>query len=423
MRSIVTTHPCLWALGAAIALSACTPPVDTVWQGTQADSAGVAVVVNPPAPLWSAADQWTVRRDLVIGEVMGGDPTLHFGNLRDVEVGPDGTIYGLDQFSSEVKMFDARGNYLGSFGGRGQGPGELTSNTIFLAALRSGILAIDPGLGRLSRFTFGGQYIDGLQLPREDGDLQYVGALPDGNVLAHQARNDMAWNGVIRIDLRHGSADTLLTFPRPLSPWGRVRPDASGRTRRLTHSPILTPLSDGRFVTAMSDEAEYQVRSDTGSVIRIVRRHEPNPTLSETEQQRYIDSLLGIWARMFRMEDQPEDWIRAEIERGRHVYIPPERLPAITGLLEGPESTVWVRKALPVEAMTSHVLYARPAVREFWGPTWEVYSGEGRFLGDVTFPPNLVVTRIEGDFAYGIELEDEFEVQRIARYHIVRPGA
>lgn len=225
---------------------------------------------------------------------------------------------------------------------------------------------------------------------------------------------------MVRVDLELVEVDTLLSFSRPVSPWGRVQPTPEGRTRALMHAPILAPLSDGGFVTAWSDEAELQVRGSTGQPLMVVRRHEPNRDLTESQKQDYLDSLMGIWAHMFRMEGQPEHIVRAEVARGYDVYIPPDRLPAITGLMEGPEGTIWVRKPLPVEAMTSDVLYNRLAVREFWSSDWEVFSTDGTLLGDVSFPNGFLLTRIRGDFAYGIETDQDSDVQRIARYLIRR---
>jgi len=393
----------------------------TAWGETEGDSLGIQVVVGANSGSWDRTEQWTLEQELAIGEP-GVSAGIDFGNIGDVEVGPDGTIYVLDRFSDQVLMFDERGISLGRFGGDGEGPGDLSGAVQLVGVPGQGLVAVHPNMVRLTRFDWEGVFLETIQLPTQSGILVWAGAVGRDRLLIHQARQDLAWNGAITVDLDSGRTDTLVTFPEPVSPFGRVQQDADGRTMALMHSPILAGLGDGRFVTAMSDEAQFEIRESTGGILRIVRRHAPNPRLTPAEQDEYLESLLGIWESMFRMEDQPEDWIRAEINRGREIYIPPTRLPALTGLLSGPARTIWLRMALPVEAMTSDVLYSRMAVREFWSPTWEVFTEAGTFLGEVSFPPNVTVSRIVDEHAYGIKVGEDFGVEYVVKYRIVRPG-
>lgn len=66
-----------------------------------------------------------IEPDLRLGAVEG-DPHFVFGDVRSVEAGSDGTLYVLDVQASEVRAFDAAGQYLRTVATRGQGPGEIS---------------------------------------------------------------------------------------------------------------------------------------------------------------------------------------------------------------------------------------------------------------------------------------------------------
>jgi len=62
--------------------------------------------------------------DLVIGSEDRGDEYI-FGDIRAIEPAGDGSIYVLDNQASEIRAFNATGNFLRTVAGPGQGPGEI----------------------------------------------------------------------------------------------------------------------------------------------------------------------------------------------------------------------------------------------------------------------------------------------------------
>ena len=384
------------------------------------------MVTNPRDGVWTRATAWYVERDLAIGTITGS-PEYQFGRVVDVEVSRDGRIYALDQMAAQVRVFDSEGEYLFSFGGLGEGPGEL-SNHDPLGALAvfadsaGDLLVVDRVSDRLNRFTGDGEFLGYVSLEVASGTVEPIASaiLPNGDHAVHRVVRD-TWNGVLRVDSRDGrTRDTLLTFSLQPSAWGLTRQDAQGRTEALMHSPLWAILPDGRLVAGRSDRSSFRVWGAGGRLEAIVRRHEENPILSESDQERYLDRLMEIWETMFRDEGEAEEWIEEEIRRGRGVYIPPERLPAVTGFAAGPAGTIWVRGARPPELMTSHVLYARPPVREFWSRNWDVFSAEGRWLGTVVLPARFMLYRIRGRDLYGVE-EDDLDVQHVVRLRLQTP--
>lgn len=111
-------------LVSAWALSSCTEPGGAIGWTVSVDTVGgtIQVVNAPPA----SGAKPTIRgdEDLRIGEVEGGGPA-QFGRIRTIAVLEDGRIAVADAQAEEVRLFDRDGQYLRTFGGRGEGPGEL----------------------------------------------------------------------------------------------------------------------------------------------------------------------------------------------------------------------------------------------------------------------------------------------------------
>ena len=109
------------AVGLAIAFLAlalgCEPAEPPTRPVTVRDSAGIELVTNsgPDVPL-------EVTEVLRVG-VLDGDPTLQFDQVNALAVDSVGGFWVTDSYEA-VRHFDSAGSYVGSVGGRGEGPGE-----------------------------------------------------------------------------------------------------------------------------------------------------------------------------------------------------------------------------------------------------------------------------------------------------------
>lgn len=93
------------------------------WTTTVDTIDGVVHVVNTP-PEGGAGPTHLVEEELRIGVVEGGGPSS-FGLIRSVAVLRDGRFAVADAQAEEVRLFSAEGVHQRTFGGEGQGPGEL----------------------------------------------------------------------------------------------------------------------------------------------------------------------------------------------------------------------------------------------------------------------------------------------------------
>ena len=94
-------------------------------------------------------------------------------------------------------------------------------------------------------------------------------------------------------------------------------------------------------------------------------------------------------------------------------------MPAITGVRAGADGALWVQRMGPIEAVDPMAVNATDRSEWIGGDQWDVFDREWRWLGTITLPERIRITRIERDAIIGIARgEDDVEqvvVLRIAR--------
>lgn len=88
---------------------------------------GVLTAANPahPVPLPDSPQDIVFTEEFRIG-LLEGDPNYVFGEFISFAVDDTGNVHVLDWREKTVRKFDARGKFLLSYGGPGQGPGEFS---------------------------------------------------------------------------------------------------------------------------------------------------------------------------------------------------------------------------------------------------------------------------------------------------------
>lgn len=137
------------------------------WKGTIEEVDGVIVVKNPKEPMYSE-NVVSLKEELSIGEAEGRKEYM-FSQIRNIAVDDEENIYVLDRKEFHIKVFDKDGEYLRTFGEKGQGPGELNRPSSILITPQNEIMVEDSRV--LHFFTLQGEFIKSLSAAK----IQFFG--------------------------------------------------------------------------------------------------------------------------------------------------------------------------------------------------------------------------------------------------------
>ena len=152
------------------------------WEGTIEEVDGVTIVKNPKLPIYTE-DVFFLEEELVIKEE-GED--YYFSNLIGLAVNEKERIFTLDFKAGDVKVFDKNGNFVKTFGKRGQGPGEFSRPYHIFVSRQKEVVIFDIVNRRFSYFSFDGEFIKNVStakynfgLSNADSEGNIIGLIPD----------------------------------------------------------------------------------------------------------------------------------------------------------------------------------------------------------------------------------------------------
>jgi hypothetical protein len=378
------------------------PPVG--WAGTVRDSAGVQLVMNPARALWGDSDQWRLRETLRIGEVEGV-PSLQFGKITGLTMDADGRIYVLDSHYHSVRVFSAEGALLGSYGRRGAGPGEFSA---LLGGLLIGrgdtVLVPDLLNARINWFADEG---------RSSGSHPPIDAAGGIHGLAWRLHpNGVLWSELeiparippavamdtwlIARDLRGQAIDTLMTYRRST---GSAASDAF--TFRLFAPRMVWGIGpDGEMLHAFTTEYRVHVR-EGNRLVRVISRPVERQAVG-----RSSTNLLSTRARRVTEVVGLEMQVKLDLSDG---------LPVITGMLGGPDRTLWVQRGVSSAELPERLRGTEDqllSIHEFGSRAWDIFDARGRYLGELQMPRGFQLFAIHGTRLLGI-WRDELNVEYV----------
>lgn len=339
-------------------------------------SASGAGDVDSSLPAWPATEELAV----------GGDesrPETLFGNVADLAVDEAGRIHVLDQYAREVRIFGPDGVFLGTLGGPGEGPGELSRFAASLV-LRGDTLLVGDWARR---------------------GVHFYRALE--RVVTEEGR----WSGrdlLLRVGGAWDRPDTLFAFTYEETDLGGP---GEVLAAILVNSPMWTPLEGGGFAWTTLAATRLRIHGPHGGLERIVAHdawRRRAPTAGERTAMR---ELLGD--KMVMMGGE-----RAALEQVQVVQ--PEALPAVTSLAAGSDGRLWVQRM--GDAADAHPMALNtPDPPVGWGGgTRDVLDREGRYLATVHLPDRFRLMRIVGDAVYGVR-RDQMGAETVVRIRVGEP--
>lgn len=373
------------------------------------DSSGVAIVENVLAEGGGSDLDWVLDPEptVRIGAASGPEAEEFYrvrGGLRLT----DGSIVVLNGGTSEIRVFDAGGAFVGAAGGEGQGPGEFVSLALVGRLPGDSILIYDPAQDRFSVLTaepsFARSFTTGEGV--DEGSPVAKGLLADGQIVVLGPTTRTS-------PMAAGSAGTVLAGVRPLmilSSKADLRavldtlPTAPmllqrGQGFSFTRVPFTTPTSVavGDTLLHAGTGATYQIDSydGTGRHVRSVRLdREPRP-VTEAAVERVLDE-----------NSDGDAEARAELAERYDMMTLPATMPTFRRMLVDRTDHLWVEDYRPVLSM--------PQV-------WTVFDPDGRALGRIRIPTDLTLLDVGPDWVLAL-MQDELALQYVVLHKLMRPG-
>ncbi|MGE0553559.1 MAG: 6-bladed beta-propeller [Gemmatimonadales bacterium] len=354
------------------------------------DSSGIRIVEVAAGA--TERTLWTVREDLSVEAPTGQEPYA-FGQIVDVDEGPGEVILVLDATNTRLLEFSRDGRFERAVGRAGRGPGELTRFVTDLLPTEHGVLVPDPGAARITRF---GHDTVVTGVPASPAPKSW--ALVAHDILRYRAlgvsrRPDGAfafWDGLLQIDLASGTIDTLLELDYPKTDLGGP---GNIKIPLLVNAAFWAPLRDGRVAWSSLDRDQVSVHDASGALRMLIHRADwrahPASDADRATLRRLLAEKLRILGGDVGAANAPN-------------VVFPDRLPAITGLLAGPDGTLWVQRMGEVGDIDPMAVNAPDRTSWLGGAIWDVFSSDGHYLGLVTLPRGVRVTAIREPRLFGI---------------------
>ncbi|HEX2095717.1 MAG TPA: 6-bladed beta-propeller [Longimicrobiaceae bacterium] len=386
---------CAWWFGLLAALAACRDagsyPVDRLAVDTLAN--GTVVVSNPEHGVWDGASAWKVTEDLRIGSADGEGADV-FAAPSSLEVDAWGRIFVLDQQAREVRIFDARGRHVRSFGRRGAGPGELERPVALSWGADGELWVVDPGNARFSVFDTTGAFrrmhirFNGFMMEPWPGIVDGFGRVYDvGMVEERRERTPV----LVRFARSFERADTFrlpshraVTFE--LQKGSRIHYSAP-----VPFTPAMVwALTPGGLVwSGSTDRYRLRLHRPEGDTLRVVERVY-RPVEVESVEMDSIPRQMEWFTRQ-----------GGKIDLSRV----PRTKPAFVSVRVDDRGYLWVRPSAPAADQKA---------------AFDVFDPQGLYLGRVRLPaeiPDGLTLVIRGDLIYSVQLSD-LGVPQVVRYRI-----
>jgi hypothetical protein len=361
---------------------------------------------------------WTLVEELRVGSADGDGPDV-FGELRGLVVLPDGGFAVLDSQAQEVRVFAADGAHRASYGGEGEGPGELRGAHGLMLDPAGRIWVTDPSNSRLSVFDPETGFVESFRHNFAFYAYTWQGTMTaDGRIVRPTARRQ----GFEIYDLNMELVESI-SRPGPESAGISAR-EAARQGEDATPSSFAWQSRDGSRAGFMGvpyyprgvryydregtvwvgahedDPAGYRLTRQNlvGDTVFLVAARKPHTPVTPDERNAAIEQTRERLRQ--QGADTDRDWSKI-----------PDVKPAIANLFTSVEGDIWVRTP--------------SADSDGDEATWDLFSADGAFVGRVTSPElsplSFLPPVVRGDEFWAVAT-DAFDVQYVVRARITPSG-
>ena len=369
-------------------------------------------IVENGAPAWTSETAWRLDTapTIRIGEVEGA-PNYQFHRITGSLHLRTGTIVVANSGSAELRFYDRTGRHIRSVGRSGQGPGEYGLLRFLRRLGPDSLITWDARLDRGTVYSTNGEYGRTFTRKRMRGFTYFLDGFPDGSLLGFSAGGDDSPEEaislvrqsrgkirpdsslLIRVDPR-GNVHVIGTF---FSSESFAYPDGTVVSLPYARRAAVAAAQDAVYYGS-ADSFEIKRFSLTGQLTQIIRTSRPNSALTPSMIESYVEQSLA------QMKNPAA---RANWQRHYSEMIFPKTVPAYADLIVDPSGNLWVGDYHDFNESQPH---------------WTVFDRNGRLLGTLDVPENLMVYDIGNDYVLGRTL-DEFAVERVVLYRLIKPGS
>lgn len=387
----VSRPPVMYLLAAYLPVSACgpTPAHGPAHHRVDTLANGALRVTNSGDALWAPSQAWTTVEDLRIGRVNGSGPD-RFGFIGPIAVDLEGRILVADALANDVRVFHGDGTFSHSFGGEGQGPGQLSGITG---------MTLDPR---------------GTVIINEGRNLRFSVFASDGSFIATYPRNYFSrlrpWPGRVIPGL--GLVDWAVELP-----WDDSYPGGS----RLVFRPLgLGPdLASRDSFPAIEFDMPFTAgnapRPFSGTIRLNVDRHGDIWFFNTRRYEIFRRTLSGDTTLVFSLPHEPAIVTPEERSALVREWIAPRRIDP-----SDVYDTKWSLHQVVVDD-AGHVLAFPDPEDPERATRLDVFDTAGVFQGTVTLATPLWILNRQpvatGGFLYGVTTDD-LDVQYVVRLRL-----
>jgi hypothetical protein len=202
-------------------------------------------------------------------------------------------------------------------------------------------------------------------------------------------------------------SDTLATFP---SGEEMLQVGRDIHTVMYAPEPCWDLTEDLGLLIGRNDAYRFGIYSSGRRLNRIVTKQHDLQPLLDRDISRVRRHMENRWSRIGA---SPADVARMW---GQQHFA--EFVPAFRALFDGPAETIWVQRVDPPSEVPEDEFPFFTFPQDWGSRDWDVFDGEGRYLGVVTMPRRFTPSVFRGDKIYGLLL-DELGVAHVVRLRIV----
>jgi hypothetical protein len=387
-------------------LNACTGSSDGDQPASvHRDSLGVSIIESTgPSGHWEVEPSPLLDLGLRVS-----DPYV-FGGIQALGRLSSGSIVVIDNASPFVRLFSFAGDFLGSTGISGDGPGEFRRPASVGILPNDSLAVYDAGSRRLTILTADLDLADTRQISDEGGrpgySLNQIGdtlfvenaAMSSGDLLPlgtglHRPQRSIRLigpSGEI-----HGALEGV--------PIG----DVSLRDGRIG-SPLFGKFTlldgfEGQVVLGFAEAMEIERRTPSGRVTQIPRILDGvDRTVSDSDISREVERYLEV---LGTSGDRSLDATRQEMLRRPRM----DTKPAYSHLLVDTEGYVWLGE------YASNPFLVPPSPPE----AWHVIAPDGLWATTLKLPPRFLPYWIDSEIVLGVA-RDQLDVETVVAYRLTR---